>query len=115
MLIRRCREADLRYFHPHAFRHALIAEIEKSNLTEEVKETLSSKITSVISAPGQHSALTDMAAFLKSDKIEILKGFDIKCSGMLVAPRMHPEDIALLAEQVAAKMKNTEKGADSTG
>ena len=113
MSVRRCSEAGIRYFHPHAFRHALIAEIEKSNLTEEVKRALSKNIGH------QHTGTTfgiDGYGRISEDRqIEILKGFSLKRSDAPIISRMHPEDIALIAKQIAVEMiKDTNDGEAKT-
>ncbi|MHB8913440.1 MAG: tyrosine-type recombinase/integrase [Minisyncoccota bacterium] len=38
---KRCHDADVRYFHPHSFRHLIVSMMSKTRLTEEEKRAIS--------------------------------------------------------------------------
>lgn len=41
---RRFKEANIRYYHPHSFRHLIVAEVMKMSLTEEQKKAISQNL-----------------------------------------------------------------------
>ena len=104
MLVRRCKEAGIQYFHPHTFRHALAAEIAKEDLTEEEKKAFSQNfghenINMTFGTDGY-------GRIPENRQIEILKQFNLKRSGLTVSARLHPDDINLIAKKVAEELSN---------
>lgn len=108
MLGRRCDAAGIQRYHPHAFRHALAADIAKANLNEEEKKAFSQNfghqnIQMTFGTSGYGRIPEDR-------QIEILKWFDVKRADSSNVARMHSGDFANLEREIKelkAIMKNS--------